>query len=186
MASKDNNKIENIKDIYIEELEGVGTLSFEERIKAVEAVYKDKEKAAETLPLLYLKDVVDIARLYEGQGVYSDDLIGEGNIALLMGARSLDFCESAEEVEEFLTKTIMDAMEKLISDQSAEEDIDQKIADRVNNVFEAAKEMSETLLRKVTVSELAKEMEVDESTINEAIRLSGNQIEYIEGENDEN
>ena len=46
--------------------------------------------------------------------------------------------------------------------------------------------MSEALLRKVSVSELAKEMEVDEGTIFEAIRLSGNRIEYIEGESDEN
>lgn len=178
--------MENIQDMYLEELNEIDSMPHEDRLKLIEEVYKDKEKASETIPMLFLRDVVDIARLYEGQGVYSDDLIGEGNIALIMGARNLDLCESAEEVEEFLTKTVMDAMEKLISEQSGEEDIDNKIAESVNNVYEAAKEMAETLLRKVTVSELAKEMEVDESTIYEAIRLSGNQIEYIEGENDEN
>lgn len=178
--------IENIKDIYIDEINGIDSVTREDRLKTVESVYKDKAKASEIIPLLYLKDVVDIARLYEGQGVYSDDLIGEGNIALVMGAANLDLCESAEEVEEFLMKTVMDAMEKLISEQSAEEDIDIKIAERVNSVFEAAKEMSEALLRKVTVEELAKEMEVDEATIVEAIQLSGNRIDYIEGEADEN
>lgn len=178
--------IENIKDIYIDEINGIDSVSREDRLKTVENVYKDKAKASEIIPLLYLKDVVDIARLYEGQGVYSDDLIGEGNIALVMGAANLDLCENAEEVEEFLMKTVMDAMEKLISEQSAEEDIDIKIAERVNSVFEAAKEMSEALLRKVTVEELAKEMEVDEATIVEAIQLSGNRIDYIEGEADEN
>lgn len=183
--SKDN-KIENIKDVYIDELDGIESVSGEERLKIVESIFKDKNQASEKIPLLYLKDVVDIARLYEGQGVYSEDLIGEGNIALLTGASNLDLCENAGEVEEFLTKTIMDAMEKLISDQAAEEDIDVKIAERVNLVFDAAKEMSETLLRKVTVAELAKEMEVDESTIVEAMRLSGNRIDYIEGEADEN
>lgn len=175
-----------MNDFYLEELEGFDSVTGEARIKEVEAVYKDKEKAAQIIPMLYLKDVVDIAKLYEGQGVYSEDLVGEGNIALLMGARNLDLCESAEEVEEFLTRTIMDAMEKLIAEQASEEDVDIKIAEKVNSVFEAAKEMSEALLRKVSVSELAKEMEVDEGTIFEAIRLSGNQIEYIEGESDEN
>ena len=175
-----------MNDFYLEELEGFDSVTGEARIKEVEAVYKDKEKAAQIIPMLYLKDVVDIAKLYEGQGVYSEDLVGEGNIALLMGARNLDLCESAEEVEEFLTRTIMDAMEKLIAEQASEEDVDIKIAEKVNSVFEAAKEMSEALLRKVSVSELAKEMEVDEGTIIEAIRLSGNRIEYIEGESDEN
>lgn len=175
-----------MNDFYLEELEGFDSVTGEARIKEVEAVYKDKEKAAQIIPMLYLKDVVDIAKLYEGQGVYSEDLVGEGNIALLMGARNLDLCESAEEVEEFLTRTIMDAMEKLIAEQASEEDVDIKIAEKVNSVFEAAKEMSEALLRKVSVSELAKEMEVDEGTIFEAIRLSGNRIEYIEGESDEN
>lgn len=178
--------MENIQDMYLEELNEIDPMPHEDRLKVIEEVYKDKAKASETIPMLFLHDVVDIARLYEGQGVYSDDLIGEGNIALIMGARNLDLCESAEEVEEFLTKTVMDAMEKLISEQSGEEDIDNKIAESVNNAYDAAKEMAETLLRKVTVSELAKEMEVDESTVYEAIRLSGNQIEYIEGENDEN
>lgn len=178
--------MENIQDMYLEELNEIDSMPHEDRLKLIEEVYKDKEKASETIPMLFLRDVVDIARLYEGQGVYSDDLIGEGNIALLMGARNLDLCESAEEVIEFLTKTVMDAMEKLISEQSGEEDIDNKIAESVNNVYEAAKEMAETLLRKVTASELAKEMEVDESIIYEAIRLSGNQIEYIEEGNDEN
>lgn len=186
MATKSNNKIENLQDIYLEELEGVEVLIGDERLKAVEKIYKDKALATEKIPLMYLRDVVDIARLYEGQGVYSDDLIGEGNIALIMGASNLDLCESAQEVEEFLTRTVMDAMEKLISEQSSEEDIDNRIAERVNNVYEAAKEMSETLLRKVSVSELAQEMEIDEGTIYEAIRLSGNQIEYIEGDFNEN
>lgn len=177
---------DNIYDIYLDELNSCEILTPEERLKRIEDVYKDKDKAAEVIPMLYLRDVVDIARLYEGQGVYSEDLIGEGNIALIMGAKNLDLCESAQEVEEFLTRTVMDAMEKLISEQSSEEGIDKVIADKVNEVYEAAKEMSESLMRKVTVEELAKEMEVDAEVINEAISLSGNQIEYIEGDSDEN
>ena len=49
-------------------------------------------------------------------------------------------------------------------------------------MYEAAKELSETLLRKVSIEELAKEMEVETAMIEEAIRLSGNRIDYIEVE----
>ena len=46
------------------------------------------------------------------------------------------------------------------------------------NVFKAR--LTETLLRKVSVQELAQEMDVDVSTIEEAIRLSGDRIDYID------
>ena len=167
---------------YLDELNQMETPDGEDRLARVEAIFRDKEAAIETLPLLYLKDVTDIARLYEGQGVFLEDLIGEGNIALLGGVRNLDLCESAQEVEEFLTRTVMDAMEQLIESQQGEEDLDLRIADQVNRVYEAARELSETLLRKVSVEEVAREMETDVSVIEEAVRLSGNRMDYIQSE----
>lgn len=169
---------------YLNELDALATLEEQERLDRVEAVFRDKEAAIETIPLLYLKDVTDIARLYEGQGVFLEDLIGEGNIALLAGVRNLDLCESAKEVEEFLTRTIMDAMEQLIADQQGEEDLDNRIAEQVNRVYEASKELSETLLRKVSVEEVAREMETEVSVIEEAVRLSGNRMDYIQTEDE--
>ncbi|MCR5268962.1 MAG: hypothetical protein K6E16_10650 [Lachnospiraceae bacterium] len=168
------------QNLYFDELNTLEELSEEERIKRVEAVFRDKEAAVETIPLLYLKDVTDIAKLYEGQGVAADDLIGEGNVALLSGCANLDLCESAQEVEEFLTRTVMDAMEKLVGENADESEIDSRIAQKVNLVYEAAKELSETLLRKVSIEELAREMDADRSMIEEAVRLSGNRIDYIE------
>ncbi|MBQ7582838.1 MAG: hypothetical protein IJU25_08470, partial [Lachnospiraceae bacterium] len=112
------------QNLYFDELNTLEELSEEERIKRVEAVFRDKEAAVETIPLLYLKDVTDIAKLYEGQGVAADDLIGEGNVALLSGCANLDLCESAQEVEEFLTRTVMDAMEKLVGENADESEID--------------------------------------------------------------
>ncbi len=167
---------------YFDELNTLEELGEEERFKRVEAVFRDKNKALEIIPLLYLRDVTDIAKLYENQGVHTDDLIGEGNVALLSGCANLDLCESAQEVEEFLTRTVMDAMEKLVGENADASEIDDRIAQKVNLVYEAAKELSETLLRKVSIEELAKEMEVETAMIEEAIRLSGNRIDYIEVE----
>lgn len=168
------------KNKYFSELESLEVIDDKERLKRVDAVFRDKAAAAETIPLLYLKDVTEIAKLYDGQGVQLEDLIGEGNIALLMGAQSLDFCEDAREVEMFLTHTVMDAMEKLVADQNKESDIDSRIAEQVNRVYDAAKELSEALLRKVSIEELAAEMEEEVSVIEEAIRLSGNRIDFIQ------
>ncbi|MCR4806747.1 MAG: hypothetical protein K5857_03630 [Lachnospiraceae bacterium] len=167
--------------MYIEELNGLDTLSEDERRDIIEEVLKEKDKAAQVLPNLYLKEVIDIARLYAGQGVALEDLVGEGNIGVLMGIKMLDLCESVEEVDEFITRTIMDSMESLIMDNFSAGDFDMKVLDRVNALNDKARDLAEDLERLVTVEELAKELETEEEYIRETIRLSGNAISYIEG-----
>lgn len=167
--------------MYIEELNGMEHYDEEERRRLIEGVLKEKEGAANVLPGLYLKEVIDIARLYTGQGIALEDLVGEGNIGILMGIKMLDVCESAEEVDEFITRTIMDSMESLIMDNFSADDFDLKVLERVNNLNDKARELAEDLERLVTVKELAKELDMDEEYIEETIRLSGNTISYIEG-----
>ena len=42
--------------------------------------------AVQLLTQMYLREVADVARLYAGQGVPLEDLIGEGNVALAAAA----------------------------------------------------------------------------------------------------
>ena len=129
---------------------------------------------------MYLENVVDIAKLYSGQGVLLEDLIGEGNVALAFGTGMLGSLEKPEEADGFLGKLIMDAMEDYIQENSANEKADLKVVDKVNKVMERAKELSEDLHRKVTVQELADETGMSVKSIQDAIRMSGFQIDYIE------
>jgi len=75
---------------------------------------------------------------------------------------------------------IMDAMEDYIQENASFEKADQKMVDKVNKVAEKAKELSEDLHRKVTVEELAQETGMSVKAIQDAVRMSGFQIEYIE------
>ena len=126
-----------------------------------------------------LPKVVDIAKLYAGQGVYMEDLIGAGNEALVRATKLLAPLEGPEEVEGALAERIMHAMEDLVAENLDELSADQQAADMANKVLEKANELSELLRRKVTVEELAAEGEVTEDEIREAIRVSGNKIEAI-------
>ena len=123
-----------------------------------------------------------MAKLYAGQGVLLEDLIGEGNVALTIGVTMLGCFENAKEAQGAIAKMIMDAMEELIVSYVAEDEVDRKIVERVNNISDKAQELSEALGRKVTKEELAEETEIDVEDIAEAIRLSGGQIEYLETE----
>ncbi len=131
---------------------------------------------------IHLKDVVEIARLYAGQGVFLEDLIGEGNVALAFGTGMLGSLEHPDEAQGMLGKLIMDAMEEYIAENAENEKGDLSVVDKVNKVSEKAKELSEDLHRKVTIEELAQETGMSVKAIRDAVRMSGFQIEYIEAE----
>ncbi len=132
----------------------------------------------------YLKDVADIARLYAGQGVLLEDLIGDGNVALSFGVGMLGSLENPDEAQGMLMRLVMDAMEDVIAENGECERTGLKIADKVNQVADKARELSEELRRKVTVEELAQETGLSQRAIREAVRMSGNRIEGIEGGRD--
>lgn len=129
---------------------------------------------------MYLENVVDIAKIYTGQGVLLEDLIGEGNVALAFGTGMLGSIEKPDEADGLLCQMIMNAMEECIQENASNEKADQKIVDKVNKVSQLAKELSEDLHRKVTVEELANETGMSVKAIQDAVRMSGFRIEDIE------
>lgn len=129
---------------------------------------------------LMLPTVVDIARLYAGQGVLMEDLIGTGNEALVRGTRMLAALEGPQDVEASLAERIMNAMEDLIAANLDAFSTDQAAADQANQVMEKAEELAEMLGRKVTPEELAAEGDLTLDEIMNAVRTTGNKIEAIE------
>ena len=123
-----------------------------------------------------LKKVVDIARLYAGQGVYMEDLIGAGNEVLLIAVTQLAPLDKPDEVDGYLGRRIMDAMEDVIAANLDEKAAEKEVEARVNLVADRAKELAQELGRKVSVMELAAEYDMDPEDIREAVRLSGNAI----------
>lgn len=128
---------------------------------------------------LYLPQVVDIAKLYTGQGVYLEDLIGEGNVALATGVEMLGCLESPEEVAGMLGKMMMDAMEDYIEENTQARQLDLKLVEQVNEIADKAKVLAESLQRKITPEELSEEEAIPLEAVREAIRLSGEKIEYF-------
>lgn len=169
---------------YLDEISLLGEISDGEKEAITLSAMAGDTAAQGRLAELYLKDVVEIARLYAGQGVFLEDLIGEGNVALAIGTGMLGCLEHASEAQGMLGRMIMDAMEEYIAENASNEKIDQKAMEKVNEVMEKAKELSEELRRKVTPKELSEECGLSLNRILDAVRISGNQIEYIEVETD--
>lgn len=137
-------------------------------------------QAQQKLIEIYLKDVAEIAKLYAGQGVFLEDLIGEGNVALTLGVTMLGSQEDPSEVQGMLAHMMMSAMEELVAECTENQISDEKIADKVNRVADKAAELAKELRRKVTVKELMEESGLSEKAILDAIRMSGRKIEDID------
>lgn len=158
---------------YLEQLAVFSQITLPEREAVTLAAMEGDPAAIKKLIEIYLPRVVEIARLYAGQGVLLGDLIGEGNIALTAAASEAAKAAGCCEVDGFLGKQIMDAMERLILDAGRCEESDRELVERINEIADKAAELSGLLDRKVEVEELSAESGYTPEEIREVILLSG-------------
>lgn len=129
----------------------------------------------------FLGNIEDMARIYRGQGVLHEDLVGEGNLAVYEACMGLTGPGSADEEEAlgaYLARCAMLAMERSVGEHAEIKDGESKLLSRVKKVGEAASEISELLRRKISVEELLLENEeFTEEEVRNAIRLSGGSID---------
>lgn len=170
----------NYLDEYLKELKDLPDYSEGEKEGISLAAMAGDITAQKQLMEIYLKQVPDLAKLYAGQGVLMEDLIGEGNVAIATGVTMLSCLEKADEVDGLIVQMVMDAMEEAVAEAGGTKDTSEKIAERLNDVLEQAKELADSFGRNVTPEELCMETEYTLEEIYEAIELSGDQIEYIE------
>ena len=167
-------------DSYLESLTGLAELSDGEKEAVLLSAMAGDGDVRRRLTEIYLPQVVDIARLYAGQGALLEDLIGEGNVALSIAVQMLETAENASEAEGLIGSMIMEAMENHIAENTQQAQTGQKIADKVNRVADQARELAESLGRKVTLAELADETGMSLFELKEAVDLSGDAIEDID------
>ncbi|MEG1847877.1 MAG: hypothetical protein RRX92_08130 [Lachnospiraceae bacterium] len=171
-------------ELYLEELKLLQQVNEKEQEEIILHVMQGEETAAAKLIECYLIKVVEIAKLYAGQGVEIEDLIGEGNVALTLGVKMLTCAESVNEAEGMLAKLMMDTMERCIRENLACSEADKQILDKINEISTKAQELAESIGRKITVKEMIRETDYTEDEIREAIRVTANHLDYIEDKAD--
>lgn len=128
-------------NFYYEELKNLPHLTDREKERITKKAIEGDKAAQEKLINMYLPDVVDLAKLYTGHGVLMEDLIGEGNIALMLAVSMLECVESLEDVEGQIGKFIIEALEKLVSDDDTEEKLIIKLGEELKKAEDAKEEL---------------------------------------------
>ena len=164
---------------YLASLQAMPVLSNGEEEAVLLSAMAGEVSAQKRLIEVFLPKVPDMAKIYAGQGVYLEDLIGQGNMALSEGVSMLGAAEHAKDAAGMLTWFIMDAMEKLIAEGRENRSADQELEDKVNYIAEQARQLAEDLRRKVTIKELADETGIPEEEIRDVHRISGYVIEKL-------
>lgn len=165
---------------YLEEVEQLEQLSEGEKEAVTLSAMAGDKDAQNKLIEIYLPYVAEVAKLYAGQGVYLEDLIGEGNVALAMGVGMLGCLEKPSEVQGMLGSMMMEAMEAYVAENVDVKKVDKKLLDKVNKIAELAGELAGELGRKVTPKELAEENGISVKAVLEAVRISAGKIEDID------
>ena len=170
----------NYLNFYLEELADLPKYSDDEKKEIIRlAIEEDDDDSKQKLINMHLPDVVDIAKLYVYHGMPIEDLIGEGNIGLMMAIDLLGTVEGPDEIEGLIGKTIMDSMDAAIARDSDDKSGIEDVLERIEQIGKEAKELSEMLRRDVTAAELAEETDIELEDIYEAIRITGGKIEGL-------
>ena len=74
---------------------------------------------------------------------------------------------------------IMDAMDSAIAADTDTKEEMERVIERITDIGIKAKELSEDLRRDVTIEELSRETGIEKADIDEAMRLTGNNIEGL-------
>jgi len=167
-------------DMYLEELAKLPPVSDGKKEALLLSAMAGDLSVRNELTECFLPQVVDIAKLYTGQGVLLEDLIGEGNVALAVMMDMLGSQETAKEAEELIAQMIMEAMESLVCENQSEAESAGEWAAKANLVMEKANALADDLLRKVSMEEVSKETGLSVEEIAEVLQVTGWKIEVID------
>lgn len=168
-----NKKLNSIVYAYLNDIKDLNPLPHEEIIiLAKKAKLGDKESKNKIVEH-NLKLVVKIASNFLGRGIKFEDLIGLGNIGLLMGVERFDPNKNYR-FSTYATWWIKQAIYSAIYNTTDEIRIPSNLKEDINKCFEAENKLTKILERTPTDEELAKELNVSVKrveSIKQAIRM---------------
>ncbi len=144
----------------------------EEEQQYLERYEEELRLMPQTDPLAkILPQILEIAKELHQPEIFLGDLVQEGSMGLMIGL------SQKIEAEEALIQMARENMQSLLEIQSEVKIQDQKMADKVNDLDEKIKEVTEQMGRKVSIEELSQLLEITEEEIEDIVRLAGEDLE---------
>lgn len=170
----EENRNSKYFNLYFKELEGLESLTEDERLSLVMRLLSGEEEVMSELLNASLFEVVSIAREYCSQGEYLEDVIQEGNIALMQVLREITGRGQLEEPLVYIREYVRCAIAEYIDGQVTDSDEQERIIAKLGLLHEAAKHMAKENGVLPNAQELADFSKLPIEEVKDLVRLSKN------------
>ena len=167
----DGAKLDDPVRMYLKEIGKIPLLSPEQELDIAKRMSEGDESARKAMTEANLRLVVSIAKRYVGRGMQLLDLIQEGNLGLLKAVEKFDYTKGYK-FSTYATWWIRQAITRAIADQARTIRIPVHMVETINRVIRTAHSMVQSLGREPTAEEIAAEMHLELSKVEEILKIA--------------
>jgi RNA polymerase primary sigma factor len=172
-------------DKYLQEIGRVDLITAEEEVELAQRIKAGDEMALEKLTKANLRFVVSVAKQYQNQGLSLPDLINEGNLGLIKAARRFDETRGFKFIS-YAVWWIRQSILQALAEQSRIVRLPLNKIGSINKINKAYALLEQQLERPPTAEEVAKELDLTEEEVKQAMKNSGRHVSMdaplVEGE----
>lgn len=163
--------VEDSTRFYLKEISKIPLLTFEEEKALALRIAAGDQEAIDEMVRHNLRLVVSIAKKYKGCGLSLLDLIQEGNVGLIEGAKKFDLSKGYR-FSTYATWWIRQKIGRALSDQSRSIRIPAHIAELVSKIKRVMGSMVQELGRTPTEEEIAEKLGIEVDKVKVALDMS--------------
>ncbi len=161
--------------LYLKEIGKNRSLTVEEEAKLAVKIRKGDRRALEMLVKANLRFVVSVARNYQNQGLPLSDLINEGNLGLIRAARRFDEKKNFKFIS-YAVWWIRQAILQALAEQSRIIKLPLNRVGTIHKIGKMQSKLEQKYRRLPNVEELAAELNIDESEVQETIKIGNSHM----------
>ena len=157
--------------MYLREIGKVALLTAEEEVTLAKQMEEGEVSAKQKLIDANLRLLVSIAKKYIGRGMLFLDLIQEGNLGLIRAVEKFDYRKGFK-FSTYATWWIRQAITRAIADQARTIRVPVHMVETINKMVRISRQLVQRLGREPTDEEIATEMEIEPSRVEEIRRIA--------------
>ena len=161
--------------LYLKEIGKLQPLTSEREAELAAKIKNNDRAALDTLVKANLRFVVSVARNYQNQGLSLCDLINEGNMGLVKAAKRFDERKNFRFIS-YAVWWVRQAILQALAEQSRIMRLPLNRAGAIHKISKTQVELEQRFNRPPDTSEIARELSMSETAVQETISISNNHV----------